>query len=150
MKVFLGGTYNSNWREELKPMLTIDYFDPVVKDWTPECQTEEIKQRKECDYCLYVITPRMTGVYAIAEAVDDSNKKPEKILFCFLEEDGYYGSSPHEFTESQIKSLKAVGGMISNNGGLWCKDLYSVANALNTFEHNAKEQIAQVLYKGYM
>lgn len=32
MKVFLGGTCNnSTWREELKPLLKIDYFDPVVK-----------------------------------------------------------------------------------------------------------------------
>ena len=39
---------------------------------------EEIKQRAECDFCLYVITPKMTGVYSIAEVVDDSNKRPEQ------------------------------------------------------------------------
>jgi hypothetical protein len=36
-KCFLGGTCNnSQWREALIPMLKIDYFNPVVKDWTPE------------------------------------------------------------------------------------------------------------------
>jgi hypothetical protein len=32
---------------------------------------EEIKQRAECDFCLYVITPKMTCVYSIAEVKDN-------------------------------------------------------------------------------
>ena len=52
--------------------MKIDYFNPVVDDWTPECQDEEIRQRELCDYCLYTITPKMTDVYSIAEVVDDS------------------------------------------------------------------------------
>lgn len=37
-KVFLGGTCNeSAWREELIQMLNVDYFNPVVDDWTEEC-----------------------------------------------------------------------------------------------------------------
>ena len=44
-KVFLGGTCNeSTWRVELIPLLKIDYFNPVVEDWTPECQAEEERQ----------------------------------------------------------------------------------------------------------
>jgi len=32
-KVFLGGTCNeSTWRDELIPMLEIDYFNPVVDE----------------------------------------------------------------------------------------------------------------------
>ena len=34
-KVFLGGTCNDSlWREELIKKLEIDYFNPVVDDWT--------------------------------------------------------------------------------------------------------------------
>jgi hypothetical protein len=81
-KVFLGGTCNnSTWREKLIPMLKINYFNPVVDEWTPECQEEEIRQKEICDYCLYTITNEMTGVYSIAKAVDDSNKRPEKNHF---------------------------------------------------------------------
>jgi hypothetical protein len=87
-KVFLGGTCNeSKWRDELIKLLKIDYFNPVVEDWTPECMAEEIRQRETCDYCLYVITPRMSGVYSIAEVIDDSNKRSQRTLFCFLGED---------------------------------------------------------------
>lgn len=136
-KVFLGGTCNNSlWRNELIPMLNIDYFNPVVDDWTEECYQEELKQREICDYCLYVITPRMTGVYSIAEAVDDSNKRPNKTIFCVLKED-YPNKAKGEdwirisFEESQLKSLDKVGRMVENNGGQYFNSLEEVAEYLN-------------------
>jgi len=127
MKLFLGGTCNnSNWRDLLTPQLTIDYFNPVVPNWTPECQAEEIKQRQECDLVLYVITPKMTGVYSIAEAVDDSNKRPEKTIFCVLEKDG-----SASFNAAQLSSLKMVSKMIKENGGTICKSLEDIASFVN-------------------
>lgn len=127
-KVFLGGTCNeSTWRDELISMLNIEYFNPVVDDWTPECMEEEIKQRQDCDYCLYVITPKMTGVYSIAEVVDDSNKRPQKTVFCVIEKD-----EDLEFSKGQLKSLNQVGEMVKENGGAWLKDLESVAKYLNS------------------
>lgn len=127
MKVFLGGTCNgSTWREELIELLEIDYFNPVVEDWTPECMAEELKQREECDFCLYVITPKMTGVYSIAEAVDDSNKRPRKTIFIALKEDG-----DKSFDEHQLKSLDSVGRMVVNNGARWFTNLKDVAHSLN-------------------
>ena len=129
-KVFLGGTCNdSTWRENLIAKLKIEYFNPVVKDWTPECQEEELRQREACDFCLYVLTPKMTGVYSIAEAVDDSNKRPEKTVFCFL-----FTDSELEFTSHQLKSLTQVGKMINANGGVWCSSLDAVAIYLNNTE----------------
>lgn len=139
-KVFLGGTCNnSTWRDKLIPMLQIDYFNPVVDDWTPECQTEEIKQRENCDYCLYVIT-QITSVYSIAEVIDDSNKRPEKTIFCFVAMDyriEYPGvNCPVDrdkitFSNKQIKHLTAVGDMVKRNGGKFFKSLNEVANFLN-------------------
>lgn len=124
-KVFLGGTCNcSTWREALIPMLMIDYFNPVVEDWTPECQAEEIKQRQECDFVLYVITPEMTGVYSIAEVVDDSNKRPEKTIFVVLGDVVHFGK--HLF-----KSLGAVARMVDENGGKSFDSLEAVAEYLN-------------------
>jgi hypothetical protein len=128
-KVFLGGTCNeSTWRDELIPMLSIDYFNPVVPDWTPECMAEELRQRELCDYCLYVITPRMTGAYSIAEVVDDSNKQPEKTVFCVIPVDFLH------FTQGQMRSLEQVGKMVERNGGRCCKDLECVAEYLNSAE----------------
>ena len=122
-KVFLGGTCNNTtWRDELIPKLRIDYFNPVVEDWTPECQEEELKQREECDFLLYVLTPRMLGVYSIAEVVDDSNKRPEKTVFCVME-DG--------FDKAQIKSLGQVKKMVQNNGAKVFETMEEVAEYFN-------------------
>jgi hypothetical protein len=134
MKVFLGGTCNeSTWRDQLISMLKIDFFNPVVEDWTPECQEEEIKQRTECEFCLYVITPKMIGVFSIAEVVDDSNKRPEKTIFCPLVVDG-----TETFNRVQIKSLAAVATLIRSNGGLVFFDLDKVANYLNQYSLHDK------------
>jgi len=124
-KVFLGGTCNnSTWRDELIPMLSISYFNPVVEDWTEECQVEEIKQREECDFCLYVITSEMTGVYSIAEAVEDGIKRPEKTIFCHIEDD--------KFTFAQIKSLRQTSRLIAkNNAQQVFTSLEDVAKFLN-------------------
>lgn len=127
--IALMGTCNgSTWRDELIPKLNIKYYNPVVENWTPECQEEEIRQREICDFLLYVITPKMTGVFAIAELVQDSNKRPEKTIFCFLEKDGNV-----QFGEHQIKSLNAVARMVEENGSFVFLDLDDVALYLNSF-----------------
>jgi len=129
-KVFLGGTWNdSTWRDELIPLLKIDYFNPVVEDWTEECMEEERLQRKICDYVLYCITPLMKGVYSIAEVIDDSNKRPEKTIFCFLYKEPR--NFRPKFDDAQMKSLNEVGKMVERNGGKYFKNLYDVADYLN-------------------
>lgn len=125
-KIFLGGTVDSNWRDELIPKLEVDYFNPIVPDWTEEDYKEELKQRKICDFVLYCITPKMTGVYAIAEVIDDSNKQPEKTLFFVLEKD-----EESIFSERQKKSLIAVGKMVVKNGGKWFTSEEDLLNFLN-------------------
>lgn len=127
-KVFLGGTCNgSTWRDELIPLLGINYFNPVVKNWTPERQAEEIKQREECDYVLYVITPKLTGLYSIAELIDDSNKCPERTLFCYLVVDGN-----NIFNNAQLSSLKAIRDMVIRNDAFYFDSLSDVADYLNS------------------
>ena len=128
-KVFLGGTCNgSTWRDDLIPEIKIDYFNPVVTDWTEDCMAEEINQRQNCDFVPYVITPKMTGSYSIAEAVDDSNKRPERTLFCTIDED-----DRTLFTDFQRKSLRQVSELIKSNGGTCFCSLHAVAQYLNRF-----------------
>lgn len=127
-KVFLDGTCNeSTWRNELIPLLTIDYFNPVVSDWTPEGQAEKIKQRDVCDYVLYVLTPEMKGVYSIAEVVEDSVKHPIKTVLGLLRE-----TNGLRFDDSQWKNLQAVADMVVRNGGSYFDNLKDIADYLNT------------------
>lgn len=126
-KVFLGGTCNgSNWREGLIKLLKIDYFQPQGDDWTPEMMDEEIRQREICDFCLYVITPKMTGFYSVAEVVDDSNKRPQKTIFSFLKED-----NGETFSDHQRKSLEQTGRMVKENGAKFFTTFEEIAEYLN-------------------
>lgn len=127
-KVFLGGTVNgSKWRDYVMPRLNIDYFNPVVEEWNDSAYEKELMERKNCEYCLYVLTPMMKGVYSVAELVDDSNKRPQKTLFCFLKEDG-----KQEFDEFQMRSMHAVAKMILINGAKHFDNLDEVISFLNT------------------
>jgi hypothetical protein len=138
-KVFLGGTCNgSSWRDYFMRLLTIYWFNPVVDVWTPECMTKELEEREGCDYCLYVITPEGEGFSSIAEVIDDSNKRPEKTIFCFTDRGS--GSTPNAtFTKHQIKSLEQVARMVEENGGKVFSNLSDVAFYLNSDERGVKE-----------
>ena len=126
---FLGGTCNeSTWREELISQLSnkVNYFNPVVDNWTPECQAREDKARDEARFVLFVITSQMTGVFSIAEVVDCSNKRPESTLFCVI---------PDGFDKVQAKSLNAVAKMVERNGAKVFNTVEEIADFLNA-EYN--------------
>lgn len=129
IKVFLGGTCNdSTWRDDfIKLLNNVDYFNPVVKDWNDEAYKRELYEREHCDFCLYCITPKMKGVYSIAEVIDDSNKRPEKTIFVYLKKD-----ENDEFDKVQSKSLDAVSKMLNNNKAKVFNTLEEVAEFLNT------------------
>jgi hypothetical protein len=134
-KVFLGGTCNGSlWRHALINELKIEYFNPVVEDWTEECMAEEVKQRSECDYCLYVLTPRMSGCYSVAEVVEDSVKRPEKTIFCIVEFDQDPNDPQHSsvtYEEHMKKSLSQVARMVEENGAKVFQTLQKTADYLN-------------------
>lgn len=75
----------------------------------------------------------MKGVYAIAEVVDDSNKRPEKTIFCYLQED-----DKQKFDKEQLKSIDKVGVMVKENGGKYFKSLDEVVVYLNFKEKEIK------------
>lgn len=126
-RVFLGGTCPGwNWRKELISMIKISYFNPVVKQWNEEAKKRELIERQNCDFCLYVITPYMKGCYSIAESVDDSNKRPGKTIFCYVNE-----PNGLKFNNKEENSLIEVGKMVERNGGKFFKKLEDVAEYLN-------------------
>ena len=95
--------------KKLIPLLKIDHFNPVVEDWTSECQKiEEDEKNNHCNIHLYVITKEMIGVYSIAEVVDSVHNPDKKTVFHVIS-DG--------FDKSQLKSFKAVGDLIKRHGG---------------------------------
>jgi len=116
-------------------MLEINYFNPVVEDWTPANYERELKEKEECDFCLYTLTPKMTEFYSIAEAVDDSNKHPKKIIFCILDVDYEEKTGEEiEWSRFQKQSLDAISKMIIKNGGKVFYSLEETADYLNEYK----------------
>lgn len=136
IEVFLGGTCNnSDWRDVLTPMLECIAFNPVVDDWTEEAQQIEIQKRETCDLVLYVITPRMKGVYSIAEAVYDACNRPEKTVFTYLDFDNSLGENI-EFDPHQLKSIEQTRKLIESCGAKTFDNLLETANYINDFNKN--------------
>ena len=124
MKVFLGGTCAGyNWRNKLIPLLKCEYYNPIVKDWKESDRLKEVWERQNSDYVLYVITSGLSGVYSIAEVIDDSNKRPEKTILCIL----YDG-----FNEQMLKSLKATENLAKENGIEVFTSLEAISKFLNS------------------
>ncbi len=131
--VFLGGTCNSStWRDELLMMLDsekVDAFNPVVDDWNEQAQANEDWHKANDDFCLYVLTPEMTGIYSIFEVADDSNKRPEKTIFCVLPERG--GKT---FSVGIQKNFLKIKKDLIKNGARVCESLEEVASFLNNYD----------------
>ena len=121
---FLGGTCaDTTWRDELIPILPkeIDFFNPIVKDWTPECQIiEEDEKNNKCNVHLYVITPEMQGVYSVAEIINSCwqaivyGTTVNKVYFYILDPND-------KFTKGQLKSLNATLRLCNDIAGEKCK-----------------------------
>ncbi len=132
VKVFLGGTCaSSTWREELIPMLgeNVEAFNPVVPNWTPECQAIEDEHRENDDICLYVITPEGEGFYSFVEVTDDSNKRPERTILCVLEE-----ANGKKFEGHTLKCALKTMKLVAKNGVTVTSSLEETAKAINSFE----------------
>ena len=137
LTVFLGGTCaDSTWREELLEKLdtnSIEAFNPVVPDWTPECQAEEDYHRANDDVCLYVITPEGEGFYSFVEVTDDSNKRPEQTILCVLE-----SANGKEFEGHTKKCALKTAKLVAANGVQVFDNLDTLANHLNGLSKQEK------------
>lgn len=116
-RIFLGGTCaETTWRDELIEKLKkydVEWFNPVVKDWTPECQAiEEDEKNNKCNVHLYVITKEMKGVYSIAEIINSAwqtiiyGTHVDQVVFAILDEGTW---EKHE-----LKSFDATMEMVKN------------------------------------
>lgn len=134
VKVFLGGTVNGvnpdyGWRGKIMPRLKCEYFNPVVRKWSPEAQAEEKRQKnEECTHELYVITPDIHGFFSIAEVARAAVLKKDKAIFCLLDETF---ENSKRYSYKQRRSLDAVGRQVAEDGGKYFTDLDSVVEYLN-------------------
>ena len=126
IKVFLGGTINSDWRTHFVDMLNsnVKTFNPVKQNWTDADKLNEEHEKLTCNVHLYYIASNMSGVYSIAEAIDSANRNNIITIFQV---------NPEGFDESQINSFKATCDLIrkQNAYAILNKDLAYAANIIN-------------------
>ena len=111
-KIFLGGTCNNTtWRDSLiKVIDNIPYFNPVVNDWTPECQETEMDEKtNKCNIHFYLISKEMKGVFSIAEVIDSVHTSGKHTILQVV---------PDGFEDFQLKSLSAVVDLVNLRGGI--------------------------------
>ena len=139
VNVFLGGTCaKSTWREELEQKLDhdrISTFNPVVPNWTKECQIIEDYHRENDDICLYVITPEGQGFYSFVEVTDDSNKRPERTVLCVLTE-----ANGTKFEGHMLKCVLKTMKLVAQNGVFVASSLDEVATYLNGYAKNTEKR----------
>lgn len=129
MKVFLGGTCgNSTWRTDLMKDLdsSVEAFNPVVPDWTPECQAVEDAHKANDDIVLYVITPETPGTYSVSEITRSSITQPNRTMICIVPEANGKSFEKHE-AKAWAKILKDC----EKDGSTICPTLSDVAKTLN-------------------
>lgn len=110
-KFFYGGTCaETTWRDELISVVKVPHFNPVVKDWTPECQQIEIDEKElHCNIHFYCITKEMQGVFSIAGVIDSVHNKSKRTILHVI---------PDGFEKHQLKSLQATVDLVNSRGGI--------------------------------
>jgi hypothetical protein len=145
-KIFLIGTKGSAWKTDLIDLIG-KKFDPdldrnfIVID--PETSYDESvkkdmtkmnKDFKNADKIVCVLSPNTSGknLYEVAQAVDLSNKIPEKLLFAFLNRERVDNVTIH-FDMADRKVMDDLNQMIHNNDAVVCDNLEEIANELIEF-----------------
>jgi hypothetical protein len=120
--VFLGGTTNnSKWRDEFLKLIkesdkTIKCFNPVVENWTPECIDLENFVKYHSKYHVYVLTPRMLGVYSIAEMCESVHDKTKNTYFYIKDDDIDDDGNDIKWEGHMKHSLAATANLLVSHG----------------------------------
>ena len=134
-KVFLGGTTaGPDYRQQLIPLLNAKYFNPVVADWNEEARAAEVLEKDNCGIALYVLTPYLSGVFSVAEVVEDSiTRRPKRTILCVL--DGFAGKS---FEPHVARSIKALSELVAKYGTPTVTNLTDCGKAVNYLAYMVK------------
>lgn len=141
--VFLGGTTNkSTWRAEFLKLINdtnskIKCFNPVVENWTQECIDIENFVKHHAKYHIYVLTPRMMGVYTIAEMCESAHNHTKKTYFHIKDEDCDDNGNTIYWEPHMKNSLNATSNMLISHGAYKMNSIDELVNAIVNDYNNA-------------
>ena len=95
-RVFLGGTCgNNHWRDNVISQLVsqgvpeVVLFNPVVEDWTEECQVIEDRVKAEAEFVVFYLAspkdenPNSVSAYSLVEATMALYDDPDRAVVVF-------------------------------------------------------------------
>lgn len=124
--VFLGGTCaKPDYRELLIPLLTTDYFNPVVEEWTEADAIKEDEAKLNASVNVFVITPAAVGSYSIAELTELAIISDKPLYVMFMEVEGF------TWNEHQVKANTQIKKLLSKYNALVFEDLSRLAKTIN-------------------
>lgn len=125
--VFLGGTCaGPDWRQDLIPRLTVDYFNPLVENWTPEDARKETLAKYRATANIFVITPHAIGSYSIAEMTELAVQGHRLIAY-------FHEDESARWNDHQRKSNKAISELLISHGAKVVDSLDAVIEMANRF-----------------
>ena len=104
----------------------IKAFNPVVSDWTPECQAIEDMHKAKDDINLFVITPETNSPYSLFEIRVGSVNEPNRTAVCFLDNE-----NGTKFEGQLAKAVKKIEKDLQNSGVPVYDNLNTLAGFLN-------------------
>lgn len=135
LTVFLGGTCGSStWRNKLISQLNdnIEAFNPIVENWTPECQKLEDYHKSHDDINLFVITPETNSPYSLFEIGAEATKNPKRTIVCFLDNENgtTFDGQQAKVVKKITKDLKQMCVSVYNNLDELGNDLNRIAEVV--------------------
>lgn len=133
---------NSQWRkapEEKLKGLGIEFFDPVVANWTPECAEKEAKHLKNDRALLFVVTSETEAYGSLAETgwAELSTKANGRKAF-FVLEDYKEVDKPVDPKHAANRARKLVKAHAKENGASVYSNIDEAMAALVEFMKDQK------------
>lgn len=125
-RVFIAGRGDyGNWRSDIKRLLgeAVDTIESAGRGMI-NAQRDAF-EKEHADSIVFVITPSALSTFDLANAVNESNKRPEKTIVCFLSAGSEWMHDPRRYAE-----LAEIRAILEANGATCVNSLTEIAEKI--------------------
>ncbi|MGH1366612.1 MAG: hypothetical protein ACRBF0_23835 [Calditrichia bacterium] len=124
--VFVAGRGDyGNWRSTIKRLLTDNVVIAESSGRGLVNAQHDAFEKEHADAIVFVITPSALSTFDLANAVNESNKRPEKTIVCFLSAGNEWMHDPRRYAE-----LSEIRAILESNGARCLNSLSELADII--------------------